>query len=226
MSEHVSAMNSNTRGRGAVLLDRDGVINEIVLHPEFGIVDSPANPEQMRLLPGVPAAIAELNKLDLPVLVVSNQPGIAKGKFTPELLAAMEQKMRAEIAAGGGRLDAVYNCLHHPDAAVSELRVRCDCRKPLPGLLEEAARAWHVDLARAYMVGDGVTDILAGQAVGATTILVSARKCYVCESLAAHRARPSYLVADLGQAARVIRALESGHEAAAREFTYQCEVSV
>jgi D-glycero-D-manno-heptose 1,7-bisphosphate phosphatase len=209
----------------AVFLDRDGVINRMVLHPEFGIVDSPANPNEMTLLPGVGRAVAEINRLGLPVIVVSNQPGIAKGKFTPALLDAMERKMFAAIETEGGRLNAVYNCLHHPDATLPEFRVRCDCRKPKPGLLRQAAREWAIDLKRSYMVGDGVTDILAGQAVGATTILVSQRKCYICESLAEHYARPHYLVSDLREAAQVIRALESGEDHLFRQFVYQCEVS-
>src|SRR5262245_47888788 len=97
----------------AVFVDRDGVINRMVFHAEFGIVDSPANPDQFDLFPGVGEAIAEFNRLGLLVIVVSNQPGIAKGKFTGELLDAMEEKMIAGIAAAGGKLHAIYNCLHH-----------------------------------------------------------------------------------------------------------------
>ncbi|MDT5271693.1 MAG: D-glycero-D-manno-heptose 1,7-bisphosphate phosphatase [Acidobacteriota bacterium] len=212
------------RERRAVFLDRDGVINRMVLHPEFGVVDSPANAEEMELLPGVGAAVAGLNRLGLRVIVISNQPGVAKGKFTPRLLAEMESKMRAGIEAEGGRLDAVYNCLHHPDAALPEWRVRCACRKPRPGLLEQAARDWQIDLGGSYMVGDGVADVLAGRAVGATTLLVAARKCYLCESLAEHDARPDYLVGDLAQASLVISALEEGEPQAARTFAYTCEV--
>jgi D-glycero-D-manno-heptose 1,7-bisphosphate phosphatase len=217
---------ATTTPQPAVFLDRDGVINRMVLHPEFGIVDSPANPEQMVLLPGVGRAVAELKHLGLPVIVVSNQPGIAKGKFTRALLEAMERKMFADIERDGGRLDAVYNCLHHPDAIIEELRKRCECRKPKPGLLRQAAREHTLDLKRSFMVGDGVTDILAGQAVGATTLLVSQRKCYNCESLAEHYARPDYLVSDLREAAYVIRALESGDAHSVRQYVYQCEVSI
>ena len=154
--------------RRAVFLDRDGVINRMWLHPEFGTVDSPASPEQFELLPGAGEAIAELKRLGLLVIVVSNQPGIAKGKFTPALLAAIEHKMVAAIEAAGGHLDAVYNCLHHPDAVLDEYRLTCDCRKPRPGLLVRAAREWDIDLSRSYLIGDGVTDIAAGCAITAT----------------------------------------------------------
>ncbi len=209
--------------RRAAFVDRDGVINRMVWHAEFGIVDSPANPEQFELLPGAGAAVAELNRLGLLVVVVSNQPGIAKGKFTPALLAAIERKMMIGIEAAGGHLDAVYNCLHHPDAALDEYRAACDCRKPRPGLLAQAARQWDIDLTRCYMIGDGVTDIAAGRAVRATTLFVNSRKCYHCDSLAAHRTWPDYLVSDLPEAALVIGRLEAGDGESVRQFALKCE---
>ncbi|HKP12551.1 MAG TPA: HAD family hydrolase [Blastocatellia bacterium] len=206
----------------AAFLDRDGVINRMWLHAEFGTVDSPAGPEQFELLPGVGEAVAALNRLGLLVIVVSNQPGIGKGKFTPALLAAMERKMVAGIESAGGRLDAVYNCLHHPDAVLDEYRSVCDCRKPQPGLLRQAARDWNVDLARSYMIGDGVTDIAAGCAARATTLFVSSRKCYHCDSLVAQNTWPDYIVSDLSEAALVIHALESGDAERVRPFRLRC----
>src|SRR2546427_6349116 len=97
MEKLVPASDQEHSRRRAVFLDRDGVINAMVLYPEFGTVDSPANEDEMVLLPGAGEAIAELNNLGLLVIVVSNQPGIAKGKFTADLLQAMEAKMRAAI---------------------------------------------------------------------------------------------------------------------------------
>ena len=213
---------ANQQARRAVFVDRDGVINRMFFHAEFGITDSPANPEQFELLPGVASAIAELNRSGLLVIVVSNQPGIAKGKFTPALLHAMESKMIAGIEAAGGRLDAIYNCLHHPEAALGEYRVCCDCRKPEPGLLVKAAREWNIDLPGSYMIGDGVTDMMAGRAAGVTTLFASSRKCYNCDSLIEHNAWPDYIVSDLGEAAVVIRSLEAGDKDSARQFTLKC----
>lgn len=211
-----------TAMRRAAFVDRDGVINRMVLHPEFGTVDSPANPEQFELLPGAGRAVAELNQLGLLVIVVSNQPGIAKGKFTPALLAAIERKMIAGLETDGGRLDAIYNCLHHPDAALDPYRAICDCRKPRPGLLVRAAREWGIDLSRSFMIGDGVTDVAAGREVKATTLFVNSRKCYHCDSLTAHNAWPDYLVSDLPEAARVIRCLETGDRDGAQRFALRC----
>ena len=189
---------------------------------EFGTVDSPANPDQFELMPGVGRAIAEINRLHLLVIVVSNQPGIAKKKFTPALLAAMENKMLASVESAGGQIDAIYNCLHHPEAALDEYRMRCECRKPEPGLLANAAREWGIDLSSSYMIGDGVTDVIAGRRAGATTLFVSSRKCYNCDSLVEHKAWPDYIVRDLAEAVTVIQRIESGDKDSLQEFTLKC----
>ena len=224
MVKQPGVSDGSTVVRRAAFLDRDGVINKMFYQPEFGILDSPANPDQFELLPGAGEAIAELNGLGLLVIVVSNQPGIAKGKFTPALLEAMEQKMALGIEAGGGKLDAAFYCLHHPEAVLEEYRLRCECRKPEPGLLLRAARERKIDLASSYMIGDGVTDIAAGRAVGATTLFVNTRKCYNCEALADHAAWPDYLVADLSEAATVIQKIECGDLESVQPFVLKCAV--
>ena len=185
-------------------------------------MDSPANPAQFKLLPRVGEAIGELNSLGLLAIVVSNQPGIAKGKLTPALLEAMERKMFSGIEAGGGKLDAVYNCLHHPEAVLEEYRVRCGCRKPEPGMLLRGASELNIDLPGSYMIGDGVTDIAAGRAAGATTLFVNTRKCYNCEALANQAAWPDYLVSDLSEAATLIRRLECGEFESVETFALRC----
>jgi histidinol-phosphate phosphatase family protein len=208
--------------RSAVFIDRDGVINRMFFDPEFGTVDSPANPDQFVLFDGVAQAIANFKHKDLLVIVVSNQPGIAKGKFKPSLLTAIETKMNTLIQAAGGRVDATYNCLHHPQALLDEYRAVCECRKPKPGLLIQAARDWGIDLAHSYMIGDGVTDMVAGSAAGVTTLFVNSRKCYNCDSLAEHKVRPDYIVQDLSQAATVIEKLEAGDKDSASEYALKC----
>jgi D-sedoheptulose 7-phosphate isomerase len=192
----------------AVFLDRDGVINGYVYNPDFGTVDSPATPDQFALLPGVAQAIGELNRMGLLVIVVSNQPGIAKGKFSQSLLQATTQKMEEAVQAGGGKIDAVYYCLHHWDASVSEYRADCNCRKPAPGLLLRAALEWNIDLQKSYTVGDGLADILAGQAAGTTTIFLSPRKCYLCSELSKRNVEPHYQVETLLAAVPIIRNLQ------------------
>ena len=205
--------------KGAVFLDRDGVINAYVYNSEFGTVDSPAHPDEFALLPGSAQAIAELNRLGLPVIVVSNQPGIAKRKFTPALLTAMTEKMRIDIQNAGGCLDGVYYCLHHPESQIPEYRISCGCRKPSPGLLIQAAEELGLNLAKSYMVGDGVTDVLAGARAGTTTIFVSPRKCYVCDELVKQNARPTLIVSSLRDAVKDIGCMESNVEVPRDHFT-------
>jgi D,D-heptose 1,7-bisphosphate phosphatase len=197
--------------RRAVFLDRDGSINSMVYNSEFGLVDSPQNADQFQLLPSAPEAIRLINEMSLLAVVVSNQPGIAKGKCTPDDLEAITQKMHRELAAGGGRLDAVYYCLHHPEALLEEYRVICDCRKPKPGLLQRAAEELGIDLGTSYMVGDGLTDVLAGKAVGCITIFLGNHKCELCSVIETLGAKPNFIAPSLWEAVRLIQRKESDY---------------
>jgi D-glycero-D-manno-heptose 1,7-bisphosphate phosphatase len=189
----------------AVFLDRDGVINAMVYNTEFGLVDSPANPREFRLLPGVPAAIRMINQLGYLAVVVSNQPGIAKGKFTPALLEAMTHQMRCELAVQGASLDAVYYCFHHPEGVIQPYRQTCDCRKPKPGLLLQASQELDIALEQSYFIGDGITDLQAGRAAGTTNLLVySSFKGYICEELNRHNVQPDYTVPSLYDGVKAI----------------------
>jgi len=194
----------------AVFLDRDGTINAMVYNPEFGLVDSPQNPDEFRLLPGVGQAIRAINQAGLLAVVVSNQPGIAKGKCTPAVLEAITEKMRRGLAEFDARLDAVYYCLHHPEAVIESYRTRCDCRKPSPGLLKRASEERHIDLPGSYLVGDGATDVGAGQAVGATTLLLSSRKAYLYGELSRQGLEPNCIVGSLAEAVEAIKRFENG----------------
>lgn len=197
--------------RRAFFLDRDGSINSMVYNPEFGLVDSPQHLEEFDLLPGVGDAIRTINEMGFLAIVVSNQPGIAKGKCTLPDLQAMTEKMHRELAAVGAHLDAVYYCLHHPEALAVEYRVSCDCRKPRPGLLLRAAAEHGIDLQASFMIGDGLTDMLAGKAVGCTTVFLGNHKCEICRVMEERGARPDLIAPDLAEAVRLIRRLVVGH---------------
>ena len=197
-------------GRNAIFLDRDGVINPYVYNAEFGTVDSPSSADEFTLAPGAGEAVAEFNRLGLLVVVVSNQPGIAKGKFTPALLEQVNAKMHAGIAARGGRLDAVYYCLHHPDAVVPAYQERCECRKPRPGMLLEAARQWDIDLKNSFMIGDGVTDVEAGRAAGTRTVFIGQSKPYVFEAFEKHGVKPDFMAPTLAEAVEIIKQQVAG----------------
>lgn len=186
--------------RKAVFLDRDGVINSYAYNADFGTIDSPANPSEFVLTPGAAEAIARLNVMGLFVAVVSNQPGVAKGRFSPALLEAVTEEMTQQLSEAGARVDAVYYCLHHPEAKIEQYRVICDCRKPKPGLLRRAAGEWEIDLEQSYVVGDGVVDVLAGKQAGAKTLFVGAQKGYALSELERHNAWPDAIVSDLPEA--------------------------
>jgi D-glycero-D-manno-heptose 1,7-bisphosphate phosphatase len=143
----------------AVFIDRDGVINKIVKHPELVDKDGkmcadPLTPEELEFLPGVVDACKQLHELGLPIIIVTNQPGLAKGFFTQKQFDEIMAKLTHHL-----RPTAVYYCPHHPSYTGD-----CDCRKPKPGMLLKAAQEHAIDLTQSYMVGDKDVDLLAGAA--------------------------------------------------------------
>jgi len=190
----------------AVFLDRDGVINPLIYHRDVGIVDSPFTVDQFTLFPYVPKAIRALNDMGIAVVVVSNQPGIAKGHFSIQTLRKFDRKLQVALARKGAHIDATYYCLHHPDAINKKYRKRCSCRKPTPGMLLQAARDFNLSLEDCYMVGDGLTDIEAGRRAGCRTVFVGRWKCEHCCFIRPAGLRPTLVAKDLWEAVRLIRA--------------------
>jgi len=192
----------------AVFLDRDGVINAMVYDQDHGLIDSPSNPEQFRFLPNVSKAISLINEMGLLALVVSNQPGIAKGKFTPQILEAMDKKMERELTSHGAHLDRIYYCPHHPEAVLEEYRGNCHCRKPKPGLILRGGEEFNVALEHSYIVGDGLIDIQAGKTAGLSTIFLGNSNCASCKLMAELDTKPDFIVPDLLEAVKLIQRLE------------------
>jgi D-glycero-D-manno-heptose 1,7-bisphosphate phosphatase len=189
----------------AIFLDRDGVINELIYYQEQGIIDSPFTVEQFNLLPGVAEAIKRFHEMGYKVIIVSNQPGIAKGHLSQETFNKISQKMKEEMAREGAFLDAEYYCFHHPEAKVEELKANCECRKPKPGLLLQAAKDMDINLAQSWMIGDGLADVKAGKGAGCRTILLGRMKCELCRLMDEEDARPDIIVPDLlGAAQRIM----------------------
>ncbi len=148
----------------AVFLDRDGTINE-----QMGYIN---HISRFVLLPGAAAAIRQLNECNIPVVVVTNQSGLARGYFPPSLLDEVHAKMERELAAEGAHIDGLYICPHHPEAKEEQFRKTCNCRKPKTGLLEQAATERNLDLHRSFIIGDRWSDLKCGAKAGATSILV------------------------------------------------------
>lgn len=150
--------------KSAVFLDRDGTINE-----QMGYIN---HINRFVLLPGVGQAISRLNEHDVPVVVVTNQSGLARGYFPASLLDKVHHKMEQQLAAEGAHIDGLYICPHHPEAKEEKYRKVCNCRKPKTGLIERAAIDLNLDLTKSFMVGDRWSDLKCGTAAGATPILV------------------------------------------------------
>jgi D-glycero-D-manno-heptose 1,7-bisphosphate phosphatase len=157
---------------GAVFLDRDGVIVELVWDPVDGSFEGPHREQDVRLVPGAADAIRRIRSLDYRTVVVSNQPGAAKGKASHEDLRGAHERVVRLLADSGVAIDDYRYCLHHPDAVDPELARACECRKPKPGMLLDAADALDIDLSRSWMIGDSDADAEAGRTAGCTTILV------------------------------------------------------
>jgi mannose-1-phosphate guanylyltransferase/phosphomannomutase len=155
--------------RPALFLDRDGVLNI----ERNGV----HRPEDLHLLPGVAEAVRLANRAGVPAICVTNQPDLAKGFFSAADLARVHAALDTRLGAGGAWLDDLFHCPHHPEAGhpgeVPALKIACDCRKPAPGLLHQAAARHDLDLARSWLVGDRYCDVAAAQAAGARGILVA-----------------------------------------------------
>ncbi|ACC74331.1 HAD family hydrolase [Paraburkholderia phymatum] len=155
---------SDTHRQAAVFIDKDGTLLE----------DVPYNvdPEHMRFESGACEALAELACCPFKLIVISNQSGVALGRFDIGALDAVEAKLRDMFASCGATLDAVYWCPHHPDGSVAAYAQACDCRKPAPGMLLRAAREHGIDLHASWFVGDILDDVEAGNLAGCRTILL------------------------------------------------------
>lgn len=148
-------------GKPAVFLDRDGTINE--RPPQASYVE---NPEQFIWLAGAKEAIKILNECGYRVILITNQPGIARGRLTLEQLNDIHGKMKKELEAYGGHLDAIYFCPHNWNEG-------CECRKPKPGMLYQAQMDFSLDLTKCIMIGDDDRDIEAGNMAGCRSIQVT-----------------------------------------------------
>ena len=146
----------------AVFLDRDGVINQ--RPPEGEYI---TRWEDFHILPGVAEGVALLNRVGFSVIVVTNQRGVAKGLITEAALEKMHERMTADLARAGAKIDATFYCPH-------DIEPRCECRKPAPGMLVSAARLHGIDLRTSWMIGDSDNDVEAGVNAGCKTARVVA----------------------------------------------------
>jgi histidinol-phosphate phosphatase family protein len=148
-----------TGSKAAAFLDRDGTIIRDTRYVR--------DPDDVELLPGVAAAIRRLNERAVPVIVVTNQSGIARGLLTEQDYERVRMRLDKLLAAEDARIDATYHCPHYPDVSGP-----CDCRKPGPRLYRQAAREHGIDLTRSYYVGDRLSDVEAPKTIGGNGIFI------------------------------------------------------
>ncbi len=172
--------------RSALFLDRDGVVI-VDKSYMFKISDLEIMPESLE-------ALQRLTKDDTYALVlVTNQSGIARGKFTYDQFTVFQGELERRLQENGVRLDAVYICPHHPKGSAPEFAIECECRKPKPGMLLQAQKDLHLDLATSWMIGDKDDDVICGDSAGTQTVRI--------ESAYPHdeRIRPTHTVKNLLQ---------------------------
>ena len=157
----VEAKNLNHRQK-AIFLDRDGTINRYV-----GFLRAI---DKFELLPGAAEAIKRINQSGYLAIVVTNQPVIARGEVSWDELNKIHRKMQTLLGQEGAYIDGIYVCPHHPDKGFEgerpEYKFDCECRKPKPGLLLQAAKDFNIDLSQSYMIGDSERDVEAGKSAG------------------------------------------------------------
>ena len=150
--------------RRAVFLDRDGTLIEDV--------DYLRRLDEMTLFPWTIDALRLLTRSGFATVVVTNQSAVARGLVTEEFVRDTHAALDARLRAGGARVDAYYYCPHHPEAAIEQYRRRCRCRKPAPGMIEDAASDLALNLPQSWIVGDRWLDIETGRNAGVRSILV------------------------------------------------------
>jgi len=159
-------------GRPVVFIDRDGVLNDLVFDPGTSRNESPLNKLDVRLVEGAATAAIHIREIGFGLVCVTNQPAAAKGSVSLDELLEVHDTVMQLLGDARVQFDATRLCLHHPDGVVAELARSCDCRKPAPGMLLDAAEELDADLARSWMIGDTDADVEAGKAAGCRTILI------------------------------------------------------
>lgn len=190
----------------AVFLDRDGVINEIVFYEELGLLDTPFHVDQMKFIPGIEEPLKKMAELGYQLIIVTNQPGLAKKQYSKKTFDLLDQKLRDFFKENSiPLLDIVY-ALGHPKAKDPKyLNKDLHLRKPKPGMLLEAAQKHGINLKESFMIGDGWGDVAAGNKAGCRTIFIADRfKSELVKLLAEKNVQPTFFVKNMSEAAQII----------------------
>jgi histidinol-phosphate phosphatase family protein len=186
----------------ALFLDRDGVVNRMVKY-DYGW-DSPQKLQDVRLVKDIEKIISWANQNKIPVIEVSNQPGVAKGKMTQDVSDVIEERVHRLLGEKESQINKTYICPHHPDAVIPELKIICDCRKPKPGLLIKAAGELSIDLKKSLILGDKENDVLAGKSAGCKTIIFVHNEDEDDKVADAKKVRADYSISEMSEALPIL----------------------
>lgn len=187
-----------------IFLDRDGVINKLIYHREEGIIDTPFTESQFEIVESVPSAISKLRKAGYKIIIISNQPGIAKGYYTLNTFEKIRTKMRLVLEKKNAMVDDEFYCLHHPTAKNLKYRKRCDCRKPRIGLIKKASIRYNIDIKNSYFIGDSIVDLQAAKKAGCKSIFIGNVSSTLSEILKKKKLNPDYIAHNLKEASEFI----------------------
>ncbi len=180
--------------KSAVFLDRDGTI---IRDAEYL-----ADPAGVALLPGAVEGLKQLQAAGYLLVVTTNQSGVARGYFNEQTVHAVNARLQAMLAENGVTLDGIYYCPHHSQGTVPEYTLACRCRKPQPGMLEDAQKDLQIDLSGSWVIGDKLADIQFGKSKQLGTILVlTGYGGTVVLTGFSEKDRPDFVASDLGDAA-------------------------
>lgn len=191
----------------AFFLDRDGIIIEMIYNISHGNIHTALNSSQIKFVHGIFKLLNKTKNLNYKNIIISNQPDIGLKKISINNFKKNRQKINQILQKKGIQLEAEYYCFHHPFAKIAKYRQVCDCRKPAPGLLFQAAKDNNIDLKNSFFIGDGITDVLAGGSAGCKTILLAniseSESLRILEKKLKGK-KPDYLVKNLEEVIKII----------------------
>lgn len=195
----------------AIFLDRDGVINELYYDKEQGVIETPLVPQKVKLVFGITDLLKAVQKLGYLVIIVSNQPNLALKKTNQENFDLVVKRIMNLLKKEGIFVDGQYYCLHHPFAKIFKYKKKCSCRKPGIDLFLQAARDYQIDLQSSWMIGDGVSDVIAGKRAGCRTILLANIEAMENLSIIEEQLKgikPDFIIKKLPEAIKIISSNE------------------
>lgn len=190
---------------GAIFLDRDGVVNQLVYNPETKEYESPLSEKDLKIIPRIFSPLKKLKQKGFFLFIVSNQPSYAKGKTALGTLHRIHKLMHKKMIARGVEFNEYFYCYHHPEGIVKNYSGKCLCRKPKPYFIFKAKKKYGLDIRQSWFIGDQDSDVLCGQAAGARTILIKERHSKNKRG----QSKPDYYVDSLAEAADIILKLKN-----------------